>query len=726
MQMTVLKTGMMAFSRCLAVVLACCTLSCYAVVHQVHNATELIEVLNSPTTGGFGAEMELVEDIDFQNTLKLPLGASSESSSCIAFTGKLNGNGHSIKGIKMENTGEIDSGLFCCLEHATIENLIIDDSCSFLGYNTGALAVTAKGSLTIRNVIIRARLDMNYRGSGFIATIEGLQQGDSVLFERCTFDGHISSSIGFDTGGFIGCAFDNKDANITIRDCVNNGEISALRSIGGFIGALWKDFFLNVMIVDSRNSNKVESGQGDINVGGFIGNVAGTHDTKLSLINCRNDGQISGIDFIGGLIGMYSWNQRSTCMIESCTNNGIIKSSNSVGGLFGGINEDLDGNVLINCSSNTERVEGNKYSSGLVGTINAFNGNTPVHLTIKNSANKGIIDGKSGVACGLFCVNQTEGNKVMVDVANSINRGEVDGEKAYGISTSAYSANNIVSLGSLSTNTEYCSFWESCQSCNSLYALRTVGRFCGGCSFDEIEYDTSQDLFKTIGGDIVHINLNKEAINKNYGMGWTGDLEFILLQVVIGNPINVIVPVIPYDTISNVFERLNIPVDGYVIVNKSNKQILQTSATLESNTELELYHTINYSGVIKGVTIIKHGDILESNADMREYLTNDYLFTSLTDSTLVYDNNTKVVENLNIIITAVKRTEIEIDLGNESGANDTTVRDAIRDKINSNGDTPAQVIVISEDDGVFRVLLVLPEEETETLINDLLSCSESS
>lgn len=424
------------------------------------------------------------------------------------------------------------------------------------------------------------------------------------------------------------------------------------------------------------------------------------------------------------MIGTYNWNKQSTMIINNCTNNGDIKGTYSVGGLIGVVEENV-GNVLVNCSSNTKKIDGSDFSSGLIGNVYSVHPDTSFVLTMENCANKGPFVGSNGLACGMFCVNQGKSRRVEVKLMNSINKGSVEGSNAYGISTIVDMANNIVNTGNV-TGQSPCSLWNECKKPQYLYVEQSHFNPCSSEDIKKISFDVSQNVYKTEEDDIVHVNLNKESIKEKYGMGWTNDLEFSVLQLVIGNPVNVIVPVIPGDTLSNVFQNLNIVISDFIVVNKSDNEILQPSTTLQFNTEIALSHSIVYSGVKNGTTLIEHGDILENNKDLKPFLTKDYLLTNLNDSTIIYDQNTNVLEDMNILITAVKRTEIVIDFGNETETNNTTVRDAILDVIISNGDTPAQITVIWEDDGIYRILLVLPEEETETLTDHLLSCSSNN
>ena len=104
---------------------------------EVTSAQQLIKLLNISEANHFDANITLLDDLDFSDSaLTLPFGVSSDGS-CVSYTGVFEGNGHTIKGLVMDNTEnqEYDNaGLFCALGNATFENLVIDSSCSFTGY----------------------------------------------------------------------------------------------------------------------------------------------------------------------------------------------------------------------------------------------------------------------------------------------------------------------------------------------------------------------------------------------------------------------------------------------------------------------------------------------------------------------------------------------------------------------------------------------------------------
>ena len=99
-------------------------------------ADDLINLFNEAAGNTLETDIEVTADLDFSGlTLTFPLGASSDGA-CVTYTGAFHGNGHSIKGLVMDaanNEGYNKSGLFCNLKDATVDDLVIDSSCSFSG-----------------------------------------------------------------------------------------------------------------------------------------------------------------------------------------------------------------------------------------------------------------------------------------------------------------------------------------------------------------------------------------------------------------------------------------------------------------------------------------------------------------------------------------------------------------------------------------------------------------
>ena len=213
---------------------------------EVKTAQELVTLFNETTGNTLQTDIEVTADLDFfGSTLTHPLGAFSNGT-CVVFSGKFQGNGHSIKGLKMDNQynygGYRSAGVFCRLKDAIVENFVIDSSCSFTSYDyAGALSVSLDGSLTVKNVTNRAVvINSGNRAGGFIGYIEDLKQPVVISFGHCVNDGNVMG--GYHVGGFVGFIGYNTNVTLAIINSTNNGKVAGYDIAGGFVGGFSYSF----------------------------------------------------------------------------------------------------------------------------------------------------------------------------------------------------------------------------------------------------------------------------------------------------------------------------------------------------------------------------------------------------------------------------------------------------------------------------------------------------
>ena len=343
-------------------------------VKEISSPAELMSVFSNAVGNAVTAELKLVADLDFSSSgLNLPLGAHMDGS-CVEFSGSMNGQGHSIRHLVMDNKGKSGynhGGLFCNLNDATIENLVIESTCSFSGSTTGAVSVNATGSVTMKNVINKAVVNGTQIVGGLIGSLSKVKNKDVLFaFTECINEGTMSS--GDMTGGFVGEIRDNKKVIMKIIDCTNKGNTAGNgRHVGGFVGYIVINQAMT--IVTSNSTNK-----GDLN-----GN------------NC------------GGFYGHLSHN-KVTVGIFNSTNNGVVTGNNQHAGGFIGFfenNNDQSGIHIYNCTNNENVLGRETDAAGFVGHINLIGDTHHNTLVIENSVNRGRIQSDSSVACGMACVN---------------------------------------------------------------------------------------------------------------------------------------------------------------------------------------------------------------------------------------------------------------------------------------------------------------------------------
>ena len=262
--------------------------------YEIRTAKELIKLFDGASGSIINFDIVLLADLDFSDeNLILPLGAYTNTK-CVAYSGTFQGNGHSIKGLKMKHMGAMNAGLFCSLNNVTVENLVIDESCVFFGRYVGALSASVTGSLTIKNVTNKAIVRGTLRVGGFIGYAENLKSKTVISFEDCVNDGMITGG-NYYTGGFFGLISWNTNMAMTISNSINNGNITGeIGYAGGFVGLIESNTNLTLTLSNFTNNGNITVSQSD--AGGFIGCIFSpfvSHSTSLGIINSANKGSVT-------------------------------------------------------------------------------------------------------------------------------------------------------------------------------------------------------------------------------------------------------------------------------------------------------------------------------------------------------------------------------------------------------------------------------------------------
>lgn len=411
------------FVKALLVVSSLCCISCCAIV--VSTAGELIQIFADATTSPVNVDIEVVSDLDFSSALDLPLGAHSNGT-CIPYSGTLRGNGHAIKNMHMNNKNrEIeynDAGLFCELQNAVIENLVIDSSCSFVGVYAGGLSVTLTGSVKVINVTNKATVHGDERVGGFIGHIAFMKQEHTELrAEDCVNKGSISNS-GKRIGGFVGYIKSNNNLDVVISNFTNDAVIEGERLVGGLVGVIAGNTNTHITLSNCVNRGDISGGT---TIGGLIGTIESNTNGSVVISNSRNMGMVNGTQSIGGFIGLF-WGSTNVDMnILKCANDGdVIGSDVDVGGLVGNIECSNQTTMTISKFVNNGIVNGkNGFVGGFVGNINSLSPSSNFVFDIRSGTNKGSVSSTNGMACGLFCFDKSANGNVSPAVVNTINKG---------------------------------------------------------------------------------------------------------------------------------------------------------------------------------------------------------------------------------------------------------------------------------------------------------------
>lgn len=287
--------------------------------YLIENAMQLDEVRKSPTSN-----FKLINDIDL--TEFIAQHYSEHGWLAINFDGNFDGNGKSITGLTIDDSGR--NGLFNIIypeQHVTIKNL------------------TVKGNVT--------------GGDG----VGGIIDATYFSIENCHFSGSVEGSA--NVGGIIGKC--ECSGYFNVSKCSSKGSVKERKDgirigrIGGIVGYMRGE---GGIYDCSFSGNIVGSTYTSAGVGGIVGeaeyDIYG-RQYGLGVYRCEFVGKITGHNCVGGVAG-----KSTNCAIEYSVSNAFIYGKTNVGGVLGnGI-----GIGCWNCSF-TGYLYGITGCGGIVGTL---------------------------------------------------------------------------------------------------------------------------------------------------------------------------------------------------------------------------------------------------------------------------------------------------------------------------------------------------------------------
>lgn len=359
----------------------------------VSTAQELKDAL---VAGDSSCKVMLMADIDLDE-----LGLDDTGSNWAAvgtnttnFLGTLDGNGYTIKNLKM-NMAKNHQGLFGCVggdgavKNVNIENANIENSASctgvLVGTNLGTIEncsvknSTAKvdngrvGGLAGQNAgeIKNSEAQVNIIGdTEYIGGLIGLNLGNAT---SCSSAGNANGNSG-QTGGFVGynggdiqnCyssantegdgilgGFVGLSQQGSVIDfCYATGTVTGSNNgVGGFAGAVYGD-----SLITSCWATGSVTGNGTC-TGGFIGALA----EYSQISSCYATGTVTGNDEgVGGFVGA-TFNNSSITLCHATGN--VVGNGMSTGGFAGEI---LENSSVTYCYA-TGSTEGNRQTGGFTG-----------------------------------------------------------------------------------------------------------------------------------------------------------------------------------------------------------------------------------------------------------------------------------------------------------------------------------------------------------------------
>ncbi|MGN1032009.1 MAG: InlB B-repeat-containing protein [Intestinibacter sp.] len=233
----------------------------------------------------------LANDIDLVNEEWTPIGGHSAKSGAIpgggVFAGIFDGQGYTIKGMKISSVANAGYGLFGNVS-GTVKNLTVE----------GTIASTGETG-------------------GFVGGIAGYCSG---TIESCTNKVEITLTNSNDsgTGGIVGVLEGN---NALVNKCANLTKVTGAGRTGGLVGALYCTTQGGAQLTNSYNTadiTTVKSGKKS-----FSGAVAGY--CKGYIKNCYTTGNMYATDghYAAGIVGLLNGSNPSAA-IENCYTAGKV------------------------------------------------------------------------------------------------------------------------------------------------------------------------------------------------------------------------------------------------------------------------------------------------------------------------------------------------------------------------------------------------------------------
>ena len=635
---------------------------------------------------------KLMADINFENKENIKTNLT---------IGKLEGNGHKIKNLKIV-LKESNSGLIklikTTLNNTNFENINIVNSAS--GERTGVIANSnAKiENIAINNVTVNApkmnkvgfignstgeeikniKMDtIEIIGNGNVAGLAGeselpiLREVDAknlnIVGSRDHVGGILSNPtkrIGYNiknvtvsnshiqgvdyVGGvlsFLGGGGNNGTKGENLKSIKN--EVIGRSYVGGVAG----DFY------DANNftsENVTVRGSGS-NIGGVCGNGG------LSNAVCKNstiEGTTSNSNNVGGVIGQCNWDSGYDYGI----NNIVISKGSGVGGLYGYYNIAGTGGA-ISTYVKGGRVEGYSKVGGVIG----YNYKGYVAKTYTDTNVTGISD--VGGIVGYVLNQSIEASSMGIKncyVANSTikaqnNVGGLVGSFSNSVGEGIqYFYNNYVHADIISDNKETASLGFGKQK-NEIVGAKNIYVYKYSTVNGE-RVSTENDKYIVPANYLAEVDLKQESTYKTK-IGWEANYIYTTLKegkypIISGvsNQEGIILPTDPLENMLNEDEIQNV------------EENITSGANNEDVYKEKLQYTFNYKGKIIKTYETYSEIIAEDNSktvrnDMRLYVKDGNLY-ALPVTMDIDGNKIKLVEN-NFIIDSFNGKEYETVLGSD-------------------------------------------------------------
>ena len=239
---------------------------------DMHRLAQRVSIDPYPTYLCEGEFFSLQNDLDYSGKDYSPIGIGY-SSRC--FNGTFNGNGHALINVVIQGNGDYQALFGHIGKSGVVSGLTLGEGSSIEGrsYVGGIVAWCEDGTVsdcsTAEGVTIRA--NTSDCAGGIVSRFTGGDPFDSIpstgRIANCLNRANVSSN-GVYCGGIVG---QQSDDGIIVTRCVNEGNVSGSRLVGGIVGDFCKgevEHCLNLGAVSASGNS-------------YVGGIAGKSDGRV-------------------------------------------------------------------------------------------------------------------------------------------------------------------------------------------------------------------------------------------------------------------------------------------------------------------------------------------------------------------------------------------------------------------------------------------------------------
>jgi filamentous hemagglutinin family protein len=236
-----------------------------------------------------------------------------------AFTGQLDGLGHTISGLAINRPATDHVGLFGYASGAVIKNVTLNASTISGQHYVGGLVGTLDGGS-----IVNSNADGDIAGVQGVGGLAGQLTGNAAIINSGSSGTVSATDTQGNAGGLVGlmaCC-----GSPTIQASFSSADVSGIGNLGGLVGWQQKG------TIDGSSASGPVAGSGD-NVGGLVGKAGqGNVSSPAGISNSSATGVVGGASNVGGLVGE---NTEYSVVLGSDSSGNVSGSGNNIGGLVG-------------------------------------------------------------------------------------------------------------------------------------------------------------------------------------------------------------------------------------------------------------------------------------------------------------------------------------------------------------------------------------------------------